>query len=72
MRTIQFRVCAAMMSRIFCRLAALVCQRQCHRLDERIDVDLRRNLYIVYVSSGIQRVLLDETAEALVSEVGFF
>ena len=71
MRTLQLRVYVATMSRIFSRLTALVWRRQYHHLDERTGVDLRRDLHIVYVSSDIQRVLLDEALEALVGEVGF-
>ena len=71
MHTIQPRVYVATMSRIFSRLTALVRQHQYQHLDERTGADLRRDLHIVYVSSDIQRVLLDEASEALISEVGF-
>ena len=39
----------------FCRLAALVRQRQCDQLDERAGRELRRDLRIVYVPPFIRR-----------------
>ena len=71
MCTIQLRVYVATMSRVLSRLTALVRQHQYQRLDERTGVDLRRNLHIVYVSSDTQRVLSNETLEALVDQGGF-
>ena len=71
MCTIQLRVYAATMSRVLSRLTALVRQHQYQHLDERTGVDLRRNLHIVYVSSDTQRILSNETLEALVGQVGF-
>ena len=57
MRTFQPRVCTAMMSGdvSFCRLAALVHQHLCDQLDERAGLELRRDLRIVHVPSGIRR-----------------
>ena len=72
MCTIKLRVYVATMSRILSRLTALVRQHHYQHLDERTGVDLRRDLHIVYVSSDTQRVLLNETLEALVGQVGFF
>ena len=71
MCTIQLRVYVATMSHVLSRLTALVRQHQYQRLDERTGVDLRRNLHVVYASSDTQRVLLNETLEALVDQVGF-
>ena len=70
MCTIQLRVYVATMSRVLSRLTALVRQHQYQRPDERTGVDLRRNLHIVYVSSDTQRILSNETLEALVGQVG--